>query len=245
MSDHIFGREHELQMLREKLQQRRSFLLYGPAGVGKSLLLQSLLAEFPRLIICGGSSGAHAVFSSVALALAARRDSTVVARLGPCPQEAIRKKSAAALRGIVFEALQKGPYQCVLDSPGFVAQSFAGQIKQMAESSALVVVARSAHMEDLGFLLSLFPGRAARFELRNFSPPVALDFARFSAGRSALAAANLEAFLEYVAEASAGNPGMIAAMVAMAQQTRYRSGNNIMSRPLYIDLRLSWSAISA
>jgi len=241
----VFGRERELQLLRGKLQQRRSFLLHGPSGVGKSLLLHSLLPEFPSLLACADSSGPHAVFCSLTLALAAKRDPLLLSHLGMAPESALRKKTASALRGIVLAVLKQARYQCVLDSPGFVAQPFAAHIRQIAEVAPLVVIARSVHMEDLGFLLPLFPGRADRFELRNFSPPVALEFAQNSAGRIGLQAGNLEAFLEYVAEVSAGNPGTIAAMVAMAQQPRYRRAGNILSNPLYIDLRLGWSAMPA
>ena len=43
----VFGRDEELEQLRERLAARGSFLLHGPAGVGKTLLLQLVFPEFP------------------------------------------------------------------------------------------------------------------------------------------------------------------------------------------------------
>ena len=44
MGDFIVGREEELQALKQRLLKRKPFLLYGPFGVGKTLLIQNLTA---------------------------------------------------------------------------------------------------------------------------------------------------------------------------------------------------------
>lgn len=43
MSESIFDREEERQRIDQFLVKRRPFLIYGPSGVGKTLLLRSVL----------------------------------------------------------------------------------------------------------------------------------------------------------------------------------------------------------
>ena len=44
----IYGRDAELEQLRQLVSRRRSFLLHGPSGVGKTLLLKHVAREVPR-----------------------------------------------------------------------------------------------------------------------------------------------------------------------------------------------------
>lgn len=46
MPEFILDREGERQSIRQRLAKRRPFLIHGPTGVGKTLLLRSLLPEF-------------------------------------------------------------------------------------------------------------------------------------------------------------------------------------------------------
>ena len=56
MREFIFDREEEKQGIRQRLVKKRPFLIHGPAGVGKTLLLRSLLVEFPSILYCADST---------------------------------------------------------------------------------------------------------------------------------------------------------------------------------------------
>jgi len=233
----IFRREEELTALAARLAERRSFLLHGSEGVGKTRLLAYLLPRFPQWLYCPQSPDSRSVFQALAATLRAARAPIVAARFrgkdaGP--------RSAIARKGIVTEALRAGSYGVVLDHLAAPSQAFASDLKELVHlaETPLLAVARSAHMEDAGFLLPLFPDRRDRFELRNFDRTRALAFVREVARASALTAANLEEFLQRAAELSAGNPGALLALLARAREPRYRSGDSIKIAPLYIDFRL-------
>lgn len=237
----LFGRDQELDALRAQLNRGKSLLLCGPAGVGKTALLLRLLPELPALLYCGDSSSTRDVFERLGAALETQQDAYALS----CARTAsARPRSAVARNGIVIESLRRGAYGIVLDHLQRPSQRFAAAIKDMARSTGtpVIAVARSAHMEDVGFLLPLYPDRGDRFEVRPFDRGRALAFAAQTARRAGLTAANLEEFLERAAELSGGIPGAILAMLGLAQQPHYRSGDHIKVTPLYLDLRMGWEA---
>jgi DNA polymerase III delta prime subunit len=71
MPEFIFNREEERQGIRQRLAKKRPFLIHGPAGVGKTLLLRSLLPEFTSVLYCEDSATTHVVLRSLAPACCA------------------------------------------------------------------------------------------------------------------------------------------------------------------------------
>lgn len=241
MENFIFDREEELQALKERLQKRKPFLLHGPIGVGKTLLIRSLLPQVPAALYCGTSATAQVVFRSVADALLDMGDQRV--RTSCRNRDGIQAKSAVSLRGIVMDALREGSYWIVIDHLNRPSQSFAAAVREIVSwcSTPVIAVARSSHMEDTGFLQQLYSDRAEKVELKNFDSAVAEQFAHEAVKRAGLSASNISAFLAKVLELSEGNPGAILSMLQMAQYPKYRMDEHIKITPLYIDFRMNWS----
>jgi hypothetical protein len=103
----------------------------------------------------------------------------------------------------------------------------------------VIAVSRSAHMEDAGFVLPLFPDRVEKFALRNFDPETAEVFALWCAQREHLIANNLQQFLEQIVQCSEGNPGAMIKMICMAKEPKYSRGGQIITTPLYIDFKIA------
>jgi len=101
-------------------------------------------------------------------------------------------------------------------------------------------LARSSHMEDTGFLQSVYGDRSQKCEIRNFHDGVAEQFAHEVVKRTGLVASNMSEFLEKVLEFSQGNPGAIIALIEMANDPKYRSHEHVKVTPLYIDFRMKW-----
>jgi len=111
----IYGKAAELEELRQLLSKHRSFLLYGPAGVGKTLLLKRLAGEVREILYCGESSSSQTVFRTLASELIGKKNRHVVTACGKSGLNAIKGKSAVSLRGMVTGALRGGDYLIVLD----------------------------------------------------------------------------------------------------------------------------------
>jgi AAA ATPase domain len=241
----IYGRDTELEQIRQLLSRHRSFLLHGSSGMGKTLLLSHLAGELPEMLYCAESTSSQTVFRALAEALLAKNNRYVVKACAQRGLNAIREKSAVSLRGIVTEALREKSYWLVLDHLQAPSQSFAAAIKDVwgRTETPLIASARSAHMEDVGFLLPFFSDRSQRFALRNFTLDVAADFALRIAGEIRLEAVNRSEAIHQIVRYSRGNPGAIVAMLQMAASPKYVAQQHVKLSPLYIDFRLGRSAI--
>jgi len=237
-SEFIFGRQEERQRMNQFLAKRRPFLIFGPSGVGKTLLFRDAVTEFQSVLYCDDSSTINVVFRRLALALL-RLDSPR-AKKAFRDEAAIAAKSAVSLKGIVLDALREGEYSIVLDHLKRPSYSFAAAVREITGwgSTPVSALARSSHMEDTGFLQPFYGDRSQKCEIRNFDDATAKQFACEMIKRRGLSGANMAEFLKKVLQFSGGNPGAIITMVDMARYPKYRSEDHIKISPLYIDFRM-------
>ena len=233
----IFHRDEEIAALRGRLRSRKSLLLHGPSGVGKTLLLEHVVPEYRDVLYCSQASSPHAVFGALAEELVRNQDPALLLALRGRSSEAM---SAVSLKGIAIRVLRGSKYMVVLDHLNRPSHSVAATIRELMISCSVpvIAVARSAHMEDAGFVAPLFPDRGDKLAIKNFDPDIAESFVRVLAEEEGLRVENFDEFVTRVVELSDGNPGAIAKIVRMAGMPKYRLGSHVKLSPLYIDFRL-------
>ena len=238
----IFGREEERQRIDQHLAKAHPFLIHGPSGVGKTLLLRSVVSPYSTVLYCEDSSTINVVFRSVARHLL--RLGSPRAKSAFHNEDGIKMKSPVSLKGVVMDSLNEGKYSIILDHLKRPSYSFAAAVREMMGWGLTPVsaVARSSHMEDTGFLQPFYGDRSQKCEIHNFDDSIAEKFAREMTKRARLSATNMSEFLDKVLEFSGGNPGAIIALIDMATYPKYRSAEHIKITPLYIDFRMNGNA---
>jgi NB-ARC domain len=239
----LFGRQDELAKLATWIGDHRSFMFYGPAGVGKTRLLDELVPRLTAVLRVSSCNTPQAIFQELASALWKKRQPDFRDRFKSVEQ--LKHVNSVSMKGLCLNALKSSRYTLVLEHVGFSSQQLAASVKHIANEAGLplIFVARSCHMEDVGYLVRHFPGSSERLELTDFKTEQAEEFSKLVADEVHLEAENRSEFLNRLVEFSGGNPGAIVAMAQMACTAKYRSGDCIKSTPLYIDFRIARNAM--
>lgn len=248
----FLNRQEELARLRTLLQQRKSILLHGPAGIGKSALLCELARERqreePALIFGSSAAGPAAWLRHAATTLVCNHKFSPLQqwlKLAPrAPaadvKRALARKSVGALRTILGEVLSGAAFALVLDPAGFLSPAFYELLRdlQRAATTPLLLAARSSHMEDIGHATRFAWPQEQRLALGPLPAAEAGQlFDRELAGWPHRPS-NLEAFRVHVLRYAAGNPGTLLGLARLAQAKTYWAGDRLKVNLLTIDFNL-------
>lgn len=224
----------EMARLQAQAQKRKSMLVFGPEGVGKTRLLVSFIKAHPLALYVSQTRSPRDLMHALVETLhgSGKRE----LRLPADP----RSLSTSSLKGVVHRALDSFPFFLVLDHLAGPSRVVTGIIKELNDYGRTPVffASRTPHMEDIGALLPMCADRSERVEIKNLPPAIALEFAQREAASVSLRASNLEGALESVVDWSDGNPGSILRMIQMAQLPRYRMDGQIKTHILYLDYRM-------
>jgi hypothetical protein len=226
-------REEEFGRLRNQAKIRKSMLVYGPEGVGKSRLLRAFVEGQPLALYV-------AQMKSPREFLLALLDGLHSADQRIRVPGNISDLSSSSLKGIVNRALDTRPFLMVLDHLDAPSRVVTGMIKDLHYygRTPVIFASRSPHMEDIGALRPLCALKSERIEMENLPHKIALEFAARDAERIKLWASNLDSILPSLVEWSEGNPGAILQMLKMAHLPQYRVGDQIKAHVLYLDYRM-------
>lgn len=226
-------REEELERLETQARARKSLLVFGPPGVGKSRLLQAFVAHQPLALYVPQLHSPRELLHGL---LEALRSADARIKL-PANVEDL---SSSSLKGVVQRALDSKPFRMVLDHLEGPSRVVTGLIKDLHYfgRTPIVFASRSPHMEDIGALQPLCALKSERVEMKNWPRHIALEFAQREAENAQLAAANLGSVLPSLVEWSDGNPGAILQMLKMAHKPQYQVGDQIKGHVLYLDFRM-------
>ncbi len=230
----VVERAEELARLQAQAQRRKSMLIFGAEAVGKTRLLRTFVETQPLALFAAQVQSPRELLSALIEEL--RRLAKPRVSL-PANWTSL---GTGSLKGIVQRALDQYPFFLVLDHLAGPSRVVTGLIKDLNyfDRTPVIFVARSPHMEDIGTLQPMCAGKTERLELKEFLPPIALEFARREASRTGLWASNLDHVLHQLVEWSNGNPGSIVGMLKMAHFPRYYAGDQIKVHVLYLDYRM-------
>jgi hypothetical protein len=227
-------RNEEMARLQAQAQRRKPMLIFGPEGVGKTRLIEAFLKTQPLALHVPKTQSPREILLALVQELRRTAQNGITLPTDPA------LKGTGALKAIVQRALDQAPYLLVMDHLAGPSRVVTGLIKDLNyyDRTPVVFAARTPHMEDIGALQPMCARKSECLELKEFLPPVALEFVRREAERSGLQASNLNEVLHSLVEWSNGNPGSLIHMVRMARLPRYRTDDQIKAHVLYIDYRM-------
>jgi hypothetical protein len=236
----LIGMARERQLFSTAVDRREPLLLLGPAGSGKTTLVQSLpppgpWAE-PPLYISKWDSPHDLLFLITRELL---RSGHRLATKTPIPKSGwegwLSTKSSVDLKGILWRSLEARPRTLILDGVSKAGPQTYRFLQRLyfVPGMALIATARDpVHLGDLG---KLFWDPRKTVHLPPLTDAEALQLFEAAADHFGLRHLHLDEFREKVLECAKGNPGQIVEMCRLAAYPQYTAGKYIKFALIRID----------
>jgi hypothetical protein len=244
----VVGRERELASLREHIRARRSVLLSGPAGFGKTAVLQALYAEWDAsrdgvAILYGAESRTpRSLITHLLINLFLDRgrleSQHIQRRRSVASLDELRRFVAherlPELMRMVHQNLERDRVSLGLDHLDDPHPKVTSMIEAWLETTPLILVARRA--EALGRAQWLFPS-CARVELAPLDETTLRGIARhFVGGMSSCHLDDVD--LDQAARLAAGSPRRLQELLRAAARRDYQERGVVQWRLIELDLRI-------
>lgn len=234
----LVGFEHEARRIAGALEQRRSLLVLGRPGSGKTRLLRFVLANLgqPAAYLPSPST-----LRGILLELARELHKQGHPVLGSSTKSAadpaayLSSRTSCHLKGLLWKALETAPCPVILDDirqSGFPTYRF---LQRLYHAPGMCFIAAARDVRSLGELHRLFWDPRQQMEMTPLTRPQALRLFELAAGFFQLSGIDIEPFQAQVLESARGNPGEILDMCQRATRPEYRVGSYVKFAPLRID----------
>lgn len=234
----LVGFEQEARRLSAALEERRSLLILGRPGSGKTRLLGTVLADFGQPVVyLPFPSTLRGILLDLALELHKQghpvlRSST---KSAADPAAYLSSRTSCHLKGLLWKALETIPCPVILDDirqAGFQTYRF---LQRLYHAPGMCLIAAARDVRSLGELHRLFWDPRRQIEMMPLTKPQALRLFELAAGFFQLSGIDIEHFQAQVLESAKGNPGEILDMCQRATRPEYRVGSYVKFAPLRID----------
>jgi hypothetical protein len=222
----LVGRQDQLKTLASALVQRRSCLVSGPRGIGKTRLIDEALAlsRQPAIRVCAPAR-LHGLLVDLAEQLC-----RPPGRFGEA-----RNATSIALKPRVEGALRSSPHCVVLDDMVEADPRMYRFLQQLYYVPGVCLVVAAKSRDSLGYLRKLLWDPRAEIPLQPLTRTEGRLVFEAACEAFRLDSPGLDEFRTKVLASARGNPGKIVTMCRMAGRPEYRAAGRIKFLPLRID----------
>jgi hypothetical protein len=213
------GREREISQLGALHAQRKHALIIGPAGVGKSALVEHLREQL-SLLVSGKSAHIGGICDGLEPQL----------RLSPAGLKLLERKKR------LREALGAAGRVVAFDGVGWTGPKVSSLFESVAERAPVWICTRSEHPWDIGHFWPLL-ARFARVEVRAFRPSETEELIEAAAGAGMLPE-DSRAIVPWLHRRSGGNPLVLRELCEELASGRYDLSSPYALKRLELDRQI-------
>jgi hypothetical protein len=250
----LIGRAWVVKALLEHIENGRSVVLLGEAGMGKTAVLRAVAEQARQTcgarvpIYCEHAFTMKMTLKSLAEALLDQCTGFPIARQSKLSSESVHWEaksqslstlSIRKLRWLVLPRLRSGQYAVLLDHVGPARGAYATFLDELVEDLhvPIVVAVRSLDPQEIGRLWWV-GWMFAKIKITALTPSEARQLIENTLCRSGISLPDREEFIKELSTLAKGNPHMITSLCEMARSHRYQVGGRTDLRLLLLDLKM-------
>jgi GTPase SAR1 family protein len=245
----LIGRDAELRRVSTAIRNRESFLIWGPADVGKTCLVKKAIAELPErdrngCIYWSGEASIRDFAEALVRRLYAAGDVIVRRKVREdgggraiSVGRWFREQSSGQLKALLYRAAAKGRYAFFLDHMPPATQSMARFLKQIIWrcKTPVYLLARGCDHEDIGYAWSIYYVKEYRIGIDPLPETLTRELLDRCIGRFGLDRLDLTGFRDEILRLSRHLPGSVVKMCELAAHRRYHYGDQIKVNLVHVD----------
>lgn len=231
-SNMLVGRDRECEGINDLTTQKKSIIIFGEEGVGKTAVIRKVLEQKePRKFLY---SKASATLKEALLNLALPHAGS---------ERDVRKKDTRALKRMFYRILDQSPEYVVFDQIAWVGPKYYAFLDYiMSREIPLIVLTRHLDKRSVGHLwLALY--NFAKVEIANLDKPRAEELIDACVTSLGLKIGRDDDFKKEIFSISRGNPKIIGQLCSLARDEKYRAKGYIDVRLMDLDRRINESII--
>jgi hypothetical protein len=233
----LVGLVTEREALRTAIVNRKSSLIVGPPGAGKTRVALSVLTDRgPAVAIyLDHTPVLHQLLTDLGRKLIAGGHALTKAIGNDEPDTWLAKQTSVHLKGTLWNALAAEPATIVLDHVNYASFPTYRFLQRVYHTPRISLVAIVRHPKGLGALQRLFWDPRETIPLRPLREQEAQRLFDEAVKCFGLGCLNLDEFRHDVLKAASGNPGKIVEMCRRATGDTYRKDGRVLFSPLWLD----------
>jgi len=224
----IIGREKECAAISGLISQKKSIIIFGPEGVGKTVILNKVITGFP---------GINKIYSQESKTL--KESLLNFMASASFSKKIVNKANILALKKLFYEILAKNkPEYIIFDHIERVEPKFYSFFEYLIEAKIpLIVLSRGLGKKEIGHLrMSSF--NFEKVEISNFDRPttdIIIDYFIKEFGIKITKEAD---FKKEIFHFSKGNPKIIKGLCFLARDVKYQKSGSLDVKLMDLDRRI-------
>jgi AAA+ ATPase superfamily predicted ATPase len=251
-------RETEARRLDEAIRKRKSLMICGPAGIGKSTLVSKVIHRLPpdlaaRCLYLRGMKDLQDLLRQLIRGLYDLKDPNLRKQLHAEGISVsnfdawLKSLSSSRMKGTLYRAVEGGDYRVFLDHLPPLTRAVAKVIKElfwMRNTPVYLLIRDELEQHLYQFYNFFYWGDRERLVLQPLPAEAAAELLESCIEWFGLAPFDLSNFREEVLELSKQIPGAIVKMCMLAADPRYQFESRIKIKSVYIDYLMSGHNLS-